>query len=389
MTSFLELVPTAIQRQATQAPGPVSRCKPIRTTENVGTVAEKRIGARGELAFRQRSAKLRTVPGQIARQITGGDENARLGFEVQGVLNKNSDVRCLYSFTAMGRTTKWLDIDRTASDLDTVVELIAADGTILALSNDSYLEETSPSTNPLFSALSATPSILFARVHSSKFRQAPRVKPVTTTALIRKMLDSELFFPAKKNVASLYHIRVRSSNQFPGQPAATPALTNPASVGQGRSRGSYQLQVRLSETQELPGSSISYADIRFATTGITLSGVRDTRLSSAKTAEVETRTFPITCSQNAQDLGNILATDRKTISLAGSLTSATDVDWYTFNIDYQQLVTPLAEYLSTIFDIDYADGIGRADMSMYLFTAQGNLIMSARTATSSTTVQRR
>ncbi len=52
------------------------------------------------------------------------------------------------------------------------------------------------------------------------------------------------------------------------------------------------------------------------------------------------------------------------------------MDWYTFTIDYNLLLTPLAEYLSTVFDIDYADGIGRPDTSMYLFNANGGLISS-------------
>jgi hypothetical protein len=56
------------------------------------------------------------------------------------------------------------------------------------------------------------------------------------------------------------------------------------------------------------------------------------------------------------------------------LSSPSDIDWYSFDINQQQLLSPLARYLSTIFDIDYADGIGRADMSMYLFNANGNLI---------------
>ncbi len=258
--------------------------------------------------------------------------------------------------------------------LDTVVELIAADGTILALSDDSYLEETQPGTNPIFSSLSGN--------SANPLRKSPLSQVARTAAgearddYSTNMKDAgfRVVLPGQENVASLYHVRVRSSNQFPGQPAGTPALSNPASVGQGRSRGSYQMQIRLGEAQEYPGSSVSHADIRYATSGISLSGVPRHSPLVGETAEVENATTNNNTFATAQYLGNILQTDRSTISVAGSLTSNTDIDWYSFDIDYQQLVSPLAEYLSTIFDIDYADGIGRADMSMYLFNAGGNLI---------------
>jgi hypothetical protein len=91
--------------------------------------------------------------GQLAGSFNSGDENTRLGFQVQGVINKPSDVD-VYSFTAFGGTEVWLDIDRTDMSLDSVVELISADGEILALSDDSYLEEVDSVNNPLYSTLS-------------------------------------------------------------------------------------------------------------------------------------------------------------------------------------------------------------------------------------------
>jgi hypothetical protein len=103
-----------------------------------------------------------------------------------------------------------------------------------------------------------------------------------------------------------------------------------------------------------------------------------------ETAEVpdsvdNTVTPPIVTDSNssiatAQDLGNLLTTDRATLSLAGSLSSPTDVDWYTFTLGYNLQTTQLAQYFSTVFDIDYADGIGRPDTSIYLYNANGNLI---------------
>ncbi len=135
----------------------------------------------------------------------------------------------------------------------------------------------------------------------------------------------------------------------------------------------------------MAGSLISYSDIRFATTAIDLAGAPRHSPLAGETSEQEARDNDrdgiVDFADNddparAQELGNILTTDRLTNSIAGNISSATDVDWYAFNIDYPLLLTPLAQYLSTVFDLDYADGIGRADLSMYLFTGAGNLISS-------------
>jgi hypothetical protein len=370
ITSFLELVPTAIQRQASPGSWNGVALQTYSNDRNVAVVSERE-SARASAPSTNGTPASSQYLGQIAKQATGGDENARLGFEIQGALNKPSDVD-VYSFTANGRTEVWLDIDRTTSSLDTVVELVSADGSILALSNDSYLEETEPLTNPLFSTLSGSSVNPLRKNALSQVATTVRGEARDDYSTNPKDAGLRVLLPGRENEATLYHVRVRSSNQFPGQPAATPALTDPASVGQGRSRGSYQLQIRLGETQELPGSSVSYADIRFAQNGITLSGVPRHSPLVGETSEIATRANDSFAT--AQELGNILQSDRQTISVAGSLTSPTDVDWYTFTINYQSLLTPLAQYLSTVFDVDYADGIGRADMSMYLYDATGRLV---------------
>lgn len=370
ITSFLELVPQSIQRNA--APGAWNgiSMQTYSNDRNVAVVSERE-SARANAPASNDSPQSSQPLGQLAKSMTGGDENARLGFEIQGVINKPSDVD-VYSFYANGRTEVWLDIDRTTSSLDTVVELVAADGTILALSDNSYLEETDALANPLYSALSGNSVHPLRQSSLSTFPTTSRGEARDDYGTNPKDAGMRVLLPGQSSATTLYHIRVRSSNQFPGQPANTPALSDPASVGKGRSHGAYQLQVRLSEQQELPGSSVSFADVRFATTGLTLSGVPRHSPLVGETSEQEAR--PNNLFVDAQELGNILQTDRRTIALAGSLSSSTDVDWFTFTIDYQQLVTPLAEYLSTVFDIDYADGIGRADMSMYLYNAAGNLI---------------
>ncbi len=376
ITSFLELVPTAIQRTASPGAWDGVALQTYSNDRNVGIVSERESARASAPSINDTPATSQNL-GQIAKLATSGDENARLGFEIQGVLNKPSDVD-VYSFIANGRTEVWLDIDRTDNSLDTVVELIAADGTILALSDDSYLEETQPSTNPIYSTLSGNSAnplrksslIQAAKSSLGEFRDDYSTNP--------KDAGMRVLLPGRESEATLYHVRVRSSNQFPGQAANTPALTDPASVGMGRSRGSYQLQVRLGELQELPGSSFSYADVRFATNGITLSGVPRHSPLVGEIGELEGfgggGVFGNNTFATAQDLGNILQTDRRTISVAGNLVSPAGIDWYKFTIDYQALVTPLAEYLSTIFDVDYADGIGRADLSLYVFDSAGRLI---------------
>ena len=47
----------------------------------------------------------------------------------------------VYTFNAPAGTEIWLDVDRTNHALDLVVELVRADGTVLARSDNSYFEE--------------------------------------------------------------------------------------------------------------------------------------------------------------------------------------------------------------------------------------------------------
>ena len=370
ITSFLELIPTAIQRSASPGAWNGVSLQTYSNDRNVAVVSERESALASAPSVNETPTTSQSL-GQLSKLATSGDENARLGFEIQGVINKPSDVD-VYSFTANGGTEVWLDIDRTKIGLDTVVELVAADGTILALSDDSYLEETQSLTHPIYSILSGN--------SANPLRKSSLIQVATTTkgearddyGTNPKDAGMRVLLPGKESQTSLYHVRVRSSNQYPGMPVGTPTLTDPASVGKGRSSGSYQLQIRLGETQEIPGSSFSFADVRFAANGLTLSGVPRHSPLVGENAEVTTVNNNLLA--NAQELGNLLQTDRRTISVSGDLSTSSDIDWFTFTIDYQSLLSPLAKYLSTIFDIDYADGIGRADMSMYLFDATGRLI---------------
>ena len=82
----------------------------------------------------------------------------------------------------------------------------------------------------------------------------------------------------------------------------------------------------------------------------------------------------------AQEIGNLLSNDRNTISLAGELSGSTDVDWYRFTVDYQGIqsipgINDLGSIWATIFDIDYASGMSRPDLNMWVFDSAGRLIL--------------
>ncbi|MEL6898921.1 MAG: hypothetical protein AAFP90_22705, partial [Planctomycetota bacterium] len=63
---------------------------------------------------------------------------------------------------------------------------------------------------------------------------------------------------------------------------------------------------------------------------------------------------------------NILASDRLAKSIGGELT-ANDVDWFRFDVNYENLTNDgTGRFLSTVFDIDYADELARADISLYV-----------------------
>ncbi|MEZ6075719.1 MAG: hypothetical protein R3C56_08585 [Pirellulaceae bacterium] len=171
---------------------------------------------------------------------------------------------------------------------------------------------------------------------------------------------------------------MRSSNL--ATPTADPAaLRDPALLHAGLTSGRYQLQVRLNEVDEVPGSGISFGDIRFANTGIQLVGVPNNSPllgENGERPETGVGAVPNNTFANAQALGNLLATNRQAISVAGNLDNFTDVDWYSFDLTYEK-ISPvlLRQYFSTIIDVDYADGIGRPDVSLYVFDAAGHLVL--------------
>jgi hypothetical protein len=289
--------------------------------------------------------------GTISDRDKNGDENRRLGFEIHAAIqfDNPTDVD-VYSFNADPGTEVWIDIDRTSFSLDAMIELIDANGNVLARS----LSEAQ-----LFgSALPFNKDPYYGR---DTFTINPR-DPV-----MRVVLPA----PPGGGTGTPYFIRVRS------QPPSGD-LDNTAA---GQTSGSYQMQIRLRQQDEEPGSTIRLSDIRFATTGIEVYGLPYHSPLLGESAEGDSagnNNFV-----GAQPLGNLLTSDRNVISVAGDLTGLTDVDWYQFTLDVDliQVIGGLSDSSktwATMFDIDYADGLTRADLNLSVFDEQGRLIFVGR-----------
>ena len=134
--------------------------------------------------------------------------------------------------------------------------------------------------------------------------------------------------------------------------------------------------------QELPGSTIQYADIRYATNGIEVYGQPGHSPLLGETAETENgNTNSNDTVGQAQEIGNLLQVDQNTISVAGYLENINDVDWYAMSVDLGGVqsipgISNLGSVWATIFDIDYADQMARADLNLWVFDSNRNLILA-------------
>jgi len=313
---------------------------------NVAVVNEREPA--NELSADQNATPLTSEPlGQLAPYEKAGDDNLRLGFEVHGFIRTDdaSDVD-VYQFDAEAGTEVWIDIDRTTFALDTVVELIDATGTVLACSDNShepnsYEIKTDPDGNLLGLGMDRD-----TWVRHDFYTMNPRDAGM------------RLVLPGPAGQVRTYYVRVK---------------------GDGVTTGKYQMQIRLREMQEVPGSTVQFADIRYATNGIELFGFPQHSPLLGESAE---STSPNDTFGNAQYLGNLLASDRAALSVAGYLTGYDDVDWYRVDLDYEAIqsiggINDLGTVLSTVFDIDYADGMARPDLSLWVFDQQGRLILAS------------
>ena len=313
---------------------------------------------------------LRNADGTTTVRNTS-DETLRLGYEVHGVIDSPNDVD-VYSFTGAAGTEVWIDIDRTTHALDTVVELISSTGNIIALSDSSLNESGDPSL-----IYRATPLVEANGLDKSQFNSDDMYTTNPRDAGFRVIL------PGNAGTIGTYQVRVRSSNIDPLDPAAAISdLIDPALVFNGLTAGSYQLQIRLQETNEVPGTTVWYSDIRYATNGIEIYGQPAHSPLSGEYAEGTLDNN--TPSSGGQGVGNILNTDRAAISIAGQISAPTDVDFYRFSISFDDIQdipqhTNPNRWASVTFDVDYADGMSRANLQAHIYDASNNqLILTSR-----------
>ncbi|HQX50410.1 MAG TPA: DVUA0089 family protein, partial [Planctomycetaceae bacterium] len=275
--------------------------------------------------------------GTIAPNDKSGDDNRPVGFEVHGHISPDAPTDVdVYSFKAAAGTEVWIDLDRTSSHLDSILELVSSDGTVLASSNNGV------------PGLLALPLMKAAALGGDYY---------TLNHFDEGM---RVVLPGNTGAEGTYFVRVRST---------------------GGTYGAYQLQVRINQRDDMPGSTVQFADIRFATNGIEMYGLPAHSPLAGEAAEANSggnNTF-----DSSEFMGNLLAMDQNTISVSGSLSDANDIDWYSFTVDYQFIqaiagVNAAGKTWATIFDIDYADGLARPDTILSVYDAQGNLILVSR-----------
>ena len=339
--------------------------------------------------------------GEIANDVLAGDNVRRTAFIVEGTIAKPGDLD-VYSFIGEAGTQIWLDVDRTNSSLDTVVELIDANGNIRVLSDDS-LTESQGSTDrlsPNFESQQArSMETVFEDPGSSdlsEFQDLYSTNP--------RDAGMRLVLPGSIGQRFLYHVRVRSNNST--SPSNASSLLDPGQIRGGMTSGAYQLQIRLQETDVSPGTQVRFSDVRFAQNGVEIIGgpisspilsdeyekkAPNDTLSSAQRLGLYETAFDeqdelgfSRTGANGEDLQDLilqnpagpLSSDRLAKGIAGFMDSIDDADWYEFDIKYPQLTRDTTvRYLSTIFDIDYSDGLARTNTSLYVFDAAGNLVL--------------
>jgi Bacterial Ig domain/Bacterial pre-peptidase C-terminal domain/Dockerin type I domain/GEVED domain len=341
------------------------------------------------------------VLGQLATNGTNSDENLSLGFVVKGVLSQPEDID-VYSFSGVAGTEVWIDIDNTKFTLDTVVELLDANGNLLASSDNSGSESagtTTVLTTPLIQSSRINP-LQKQVVGNLRFHTNGQLKEDGTTN--PRDAGLRVVLPGASNTRSGYFFRVRSASLNPNNPSA------------GLTHGSYEVQVRLREAQEFGGSRITGADIRYATNGIHVRGLpghspllgeasEDESARGALSEQSASNDLPFSYNRSVapfntqagtpplildrfgqpfltgnrpQYVGNILKSDRGVLSVAGNLapsdfTNPPDVDFYRFSVTEQDVLSSVNQTVNLSFDLDYADGLNRADASLAVYRLGG------------------
>ncbi|MCA9012357.1 MAG: DVUA0089 family protein, partial [Planctomycetaceae bacterium] len=278
--------------------------------------------------------------GTLAPNDKRCDDNRPVGFEVHGHISPDTPTDVdTYSFKADAGTEVWIDLDRTSSHLDSVLELVLSTGAVIARSDNGVL-------SGLALSLQKDRALGGDYYTQNHFDEGLRV-----------------VLPGTAGVEGTYFVRVRSKG--------------------GLTSGAYQLQVRVNQRDDLPGSTVRYADIRFATNGIEMYGLPAHSPLTGEASEANQTNDVNNSFGGSEFIGNLLASDRNTISVSGNLQSATDVDFFTFQVDYQFIqaiagVNNGGKSWATIFDIDYADGLSRPDTILSVYDESGNLLFVSR-----------
>lgn len=337
---------------------------------NVATVLEIEDPNAIAPGFNSTSATAQLL-GDLAGNASSSDESLRLGFVVQGVLSEPADVD-VYSFTAEAGTEIWIDVDDTTQSLDLMIELLNANGQLLARSDNSgdetvnpaLLVRTSEIAPSLVNPLNSTDGT-FRTNASGSLKEDGTINP--------RDAGMRVLLPGAPGSRTTFHFRVRS------------ASTNPEDFNAGLTSGSYEVQVRTREAQEFPGSTVQYADIRYATNGVHIQGLpghspllgeaqEDESSVNGSYADNDVNSFlnESTAFGNPgtrdQYIGNLLGSDRATISVGGELAAASDLDFYRFDVNYVDTNRGgTATGPNVVFDLDYADGLNRADTNLSVF----------------------
>ncbi len=144
------------------------------------------------------------------------------GSSLTAFLAERADVD-VYSFDARPGTEIWIDIDRTSQSLDSVVELVDANGLPLARSDNSLDESRG------LAERFAAPGVQTFDLQKSLLNPKDHYSTNPRDAGLR------LNLPGTGSEANTYHVRVRSSSP------------NINVLSAGQTFGNYQLQIRLQE----------------------------------------------------------------------------------------------------------------------------------------------
>ncbi len=336
--------------------------------------------------------------GQLAANQQSGDDNLRLGFQVNGSISPDhpQDVDT-YNFEGAAGTQVFISVTNTSPALDAVVELVDANGNVLARSDQALAEQKNAKANgdplqagPMLTGLS--PNNLAQPLQASQTGVAGLgLENYWSTNPYDPGFRVTLPGPAGVNN---YYVRIYAKGATDANGNPIPGVTYMPNVGSttakshGLAGGQYQLQVRLQQMVEVPGSTVQNADIRFATNGIDVEGLPAHSPLIANTsvaAGVATTTGANTPVNNlpAQNLGDLITTDTSSLNAAGNLAALNSVQWYKFNLTYAQIqviggFSGGAKTWSTVFDVGYADGLTRPDTEIDVYDSAGNLIYVGR-----------